>query len=203
MRDPRRKVKAESRGGRGEQPRRPRPDEEEILQEGPAEQPEEPDKEAAPEEKEDHSEKDDILDRYQRLAAEFDNYRKRQARDFNRLIDQGRRNLVKELITVLDNFDRARATAQGEHSDKEIVDGIMQTSEQLKSILKKEGLEEVATEPGDPFDPNVHEAMFAEDIEDADVDIILEVYQKAYRYGQDLIRPAMVKVGRVSGKNGG
>ncbi len=204
MRDPRRKAKAEGRGGRGEQPRRPRPDEEEILHEEPAEQPEEPDKEAAADGNEDSSKKeDDILERYQRLAAEFDNYRKRQARDFNRLIDQGRRNLVKELITVLDNFDRARATAQGEHSDKEIVDGIMQTSEQLKSILKKEGLEEVATEPGDPFDPNVHEAMFAEDIEEGDVDIILEVYQKAYRYGQDLIRPAMVKVGRISGKNGG
>lgn len=203
MSDPRRNRKADRRGGRGEQPRRPRPDEEEIIQDPPPENTEEADEGTPPGEGEGPSEKDEILDRYQRLAAEFDNYRKRQARDFNRLIDQGRRNLVKELITVLDNFDRARATAQGEHSDKEIVDGIMQTSEQLKSILKKEGLEEVATEPGDPFDPNVHEAMFAEDIEDGDVDIILEVYQKAYRYGQDLIRPAMVKVGRVSGKNGG
>ncbi len=203
MRDPRRNRKADRRGGRGENTRRPGTEEEEITQDPPTENTEEADEGTPPVEGEGPSEKDEILDRYQRLAAEFDNYRKRQARDFNRLIDQGRRNLVKELLTVLDNFDRARTTAQGEHSDKEIVDGIMQTSEQLKSILKKEGLEEVTTEPGDPFDPNVHEAMFAEDIEDGDLDVVLEVYQKAYRYGQDLIRPAMVKVGRVSGKNGG
>ena len=146
---------------------------------------------------------DELMEKFRRLAAEFDNYRKRQARDFNRLIEQGRMKLVTELLTVLDNFDRARTTAQGEHSDKEIVDGIMQTSDQLKSILRKEGLEEIPIEPGDHFDPNIHEAMFAEDIEEGDMDIVLEVYQKAYRYGQDLLRPARVKVGRVPGRNGG
>jgi len=148
-------------------------------------------------------EREILMDRYQRLAAEFDNYRKRQARDFNRLIEQGRKKLVTELLTVLDNFDRASIIAQGEHSDKEIVDGILQTSEQLRSILRKEGLEEVISEPGDPFDPHIHEAMFAEDVEEGDMDVILEVYQKAYRFGQDLLRPARVKVGRVPGKNGG
>jgi molecular chaperone GrpE len=146
---------------------------------------------------------DELMEKFQRLAAEFDNYRKRQARDFNRLIEQGRKKLVEELLTVLDNFDRARATAQGEHSDKEIVDGIMQTSDQLRNILRKEGLEEVSTEPGDHFDPNVHEAMFAEDMEEGDFDVVLEVYQKAYRFGQDLLRPARVKVGRAPGRNGG
>ena len=72
-----------------------------------------------------------------------------------------------------------------------------------QSILRKEGLEEIPTEPGDSFDPNVHEAMFAEDLDEGDVDVILEVYQKAYRFGQDLLRPARVKVGRASARNGG
>ncbi len=147
-------------------------------------------------------ERDELLDKYQRLAAEFDNYRKRQARDFNRLIEQGRKKLIEELLTVVDNFDRARATCQGDHSDKEVVDGIMQTSEQLQSVLRKEGLEVVPTEPGDHFDPNIHEAMVAESIEGGDVDIVLEVFQKGYTFGQDLLRPVRVKVGKVSLRNG-
>jgi molecular chaperone GrpE len=174
----------------------------EVEQEGL--DPEVPDEDTAPSSEGDTGKKtDDLVDRYQRLAAEFDNYRKRQARDFNRLIDQGRRNLVMELLTVLDNFDRARSVCESEHSDKEIVEGIMQTSDQLLSVLRKEGLEEVSTAPGDPFDPNVHEAMFAENIEEGETDIVLEVYQKAYRFGQDLIRPARVKVGKVPAGNGG
>ena len=147
-------------------------------------------------------ERDDLLDRFQRLAAEFDNYRKRQARDFGRLIEQGRRKIIEELLTVLDNFDRARTVAQGDHSDKEVVDGIMQTSEQLQTILEKEGLETVAIEPGDIFDPNIHEAMVAEAIDYGDVDVVLEVFQKGYYFGQDLLRPARVKVGKVSPGNG-
>ncbi len=147
-------------------------------------------------------ERDDLLDKFQRLAAEFDNYRKRQARDFNRLIDQGRKKLVEELLTVLDNFDRAKVTCEGDHSDKEIVDGILQTYEQLQRVLKKEGLEEIPIEPGDPFDPNIHEAMVAESIDEGETDIVLEVFQKGYYFGQNLLRPARVKVGKVSPRDG-
>ena len=202
MSDPRRsESKKERRGGT---PRRPDheeqlPEEPAIVQDVPVEEPPSEDQ-GVPVSLKDY---DELMEKFRRLAAEFDNYRKRQARDFNRLIEQGRKKLVEELLTVLDNFDRARTTAQGEHSDKEVVDGIMQTSDQLKSILRKEGLEEIPTETGDHFDPNIHEAMFAEDIEEGDMDIVLEVYQKAYRYGQDLLRPARVKVGRVPGRNGG
>ncbi len=200
MPDPRRKT--EKKGRRGSGSRRPHIEEEELLESSP-EASEDPEIDVEAPEELNPDERDELLDRYQRLAAEFDNYRKRQARDFNRLIDQGRKKLVSELLTVLDNFDRARETAQGEHSDKEIVDGILQTYQQLKGILKREGLEELPSVPGDQFDPNIHEAMFAEDIEEGDFDVVLEVYQKAYRFGQDLLRPARVKVGRAPARNGG
>jgi len=200
MADPRRMKSSSQKVRRGGKPRRAVQEEgisaentangSEIIEEAPAEQ-----KEAA--------EKDNLLEKYQRLAAEFDNYRKRQARDFNRLIEQGRKKLVEELLTVLDNFDRARLTCQGDHSDREVVDGIMQTSDQLRTILRKEGLEEIPTDPGIPFDPHIHEAMSAESIESGDCDVVLEVYQKGYRFGQDLIRPARVKVGKVSTVDGG
>lgn len=199
MSDPRRvEIKTERRG---REPRRSVQEEEASVEI----EPESLEAEPVPviEEPVSTEEFNELKDKFQRLAAEFDNYRKRQARDFNRLVEQGRKDLITELLTVLDNFDRARAIAQSEHSDKEIVDGIMQTSDQLKRILYKEGLHEVTIEVGDHFDPNIHEAMFAEDIKEGDFDVVLEIYQKAYRYGQDLLRPARVKVGRVPGRNGG
>lgn len=200
MGDPRRSKKAEKEGRRGTKPP-PSPSEEGL--ENTAGQDEEPgldvqdDKIVSLE-----KERDELLDKFQRLAAEFDNYRKRQARDFNRLIDQGRKKLVEELLTVLDNFDRARVTCEGDHSDKEIVDGILQTYEQLQRVLKKEGLDEIPIEPGDPFDPNIHEAMVAESIDEGETDIVLEVFQKGYYFGQNLLRPARVKVGKVSPRDG-
>ncbi len=197
MADPRRSKKSDKEGRRGA---KPRPSELEAENES-SDLPE-PDVSPTDQIESLEKERDDLLDRYQRLAAEFDNYRKRQSRDFKRLIEQGRRKLIEELLTVVDNFDRAKTICREDHSDKDIVDGIMQTSEQLQDVLKKEGLEEVSTEPGDPFNPNIHEAMVAESIDKGDVDIVLEVFQKGYYFGQDLLRPARVKVGKVTPGNG-
>lgn len=197
MADPRRNKKSDKDGRRGTKPR-PSPSEPEN------ESVDLPESDISPTDQIESLEKerDDLLDRYQRLAAEFDNYRKRQARDFKRLIEQGRRKLIEELLTVVDNFDRAKAICREDHSDKDVVNGIMQTSEQLQNVLKKEGLEEVLTESGDPFNPNIHEAMVAEGVDEGDVDIVLEVFQKGYYFGDDLLRPARVKVGKVTPGNG-
>jgi len=132
-----------------------------------------------------------------RLQAEFDNYRKRQARDFRRLCEQGKKELIEELLAVLDNYHRAeKLVEEGGHSVEEIADGLMKTSEQLVSILKQEGLSELEVAKDEPFDPNIHEAMLAENREGLDQDTVLEVYQKGYRLGQELLRPARVKVGK-------
>lgn len=132
-----------------------------------------------------------------RLQAEFDNYRKRQARDFRRLCDQGKKELIEELIAVLDNYHRAeQLVKEGGHSVEEIADGLLKTSEQLVSILKLEGLSELDVKKEDPFDPNIHEAMLAEPREDIDQDTVLEIFQKGYLLGQDLLRPARVLVGK-------
>ena len=131
-----------------------------------------------------------------RLQAEFDNYRKRQAREFRRLCNEGKRTLISELLPVMDNFDRATALRDEGHGSDEILAGIFQTVTQMLALLRKEGLEEVQTGPGDPFDPNIHEAMVAEELEDATSDVVLEVFQKGYHLENDLLRPARVKVGR-------
>ena len=132
-----------------------------------------------------------------RLQAEFDNYRKRQARDFRKLCEQGKKSLIQELLAVLDNYHRAeQLVEEGGHSVEEIADGLMKTSEQLVSILEQEGLNELEISNGDPFDPNIHEAMLAENREGLDQDTVLEVFQKGYTLGQDLLRPARVRVGK-------
>ncbi|MBD3278343.1 MAG: nucleotide exchange factor GrpE [Candidatus Aegiribacteria sp.] len=141
-----------------------------------------------------------LQEKLMRLQAEFDNYRKRQARDFRRLCSQGKRDLIVELLAVLDNYHRAeKLVEEGGHSVEEIAGGLMKTSEQLISILNQEGLKELGVEPDDDFDPNIHEAMLAEDREGLDRDTVLEVFQKGYRLGNELLRPARVKVGKSTG----
>lgn len=155
-------------------------------------------------------EKVQLRERLMRLQAEFDNYRKRQARDFRRLCSQGKKELITELLAVLDNYHRAeRLVKEGGHSVEEIADGLMKTSEQLTSILSQEGLEELDVKKDDPFDPNIHEAMLAEDSENLERDTVLEVFQRGYLLDDDLLRPARVKVGKAgprveeSGAEGG
>lgn len=139
-----------------------------------------------------------------RLQAEFDNYRKRQARDFRRLCSQGKKDLIIELLAVLDNYHRAeKLVKEGGHSVEEIADGLMKTSDQLVSILDQEGLHELEVENGDPFDPNIHEAMLAQDSEDLETDTVLEVFQRGYRLGDDLLRPARVRVGKAANRGNG
>ena len=132
-----------------------------------------------------------------RLQAEFDNYRKRQARDFRRLCEKGKKDLIQELLAVLDNYHRAeQLVEEGGHSVEEITDGLMKTSEQRVSILKQEGLKELEIAEGDPFDPNIHEAMLAENRDGLEQDTVLDVFQKGYTLGKDLLRPARVRVGK-------
>lgn len=156
-------------------------------------EPEEPAAPPAPD-----PEKVQLRERLMRLQAEFDNYRKRQARDFKRLCSQGKKELILELLAVLDNYHRAeKLVKEGGHSVEEIADGLMKTSEQLTSILSQEGLEELDVNRDDPFDPNIHEAMLAEDSENLKRDTVLEVFQRGYRLDEDLLRPARVKVGKA------
>lgn len=143
-------------------------------------------------------EKVQLRERLMRLQAEFDNYRKRQARDFRRLCSQGKKELILELLAVLDNYHRAeKLVKEGGHSVEEIADGLMKTSEQLTNILSQEGLEELDVKRNDPFDPNIHEAMLAEDSEKLERDTVMEVFQRGYRLDDDLLRPARVKVGKA------
>jgi molecular chaperone GrpE len=135
-------------------------------------------------------ERDELVDRLQRLQAEFENYRKRAARDQQALVARAHERLVKELLPVLDDLGRALEAAE-QHEEATLEDGVRLVHRQLMDILAREGLTEIETD-GD-FDPHVHEALLAQP-SDSEAGTVLEVLQKGYRLGDHVLRPARVTI---------
>ena len=132
--------------------------------------------------------RDEYLDNLQRLAADFDNFRKRAARDQEALVARAHERLVKELLPVLDDLARALDTAS-KHEEAKLEEGVELVERELRQALEREGLVEIATEG--TFDPHVHEALLTQPSEDAEGSI-LEVLQKGYQLGDRVLRPARV-----------
>ena len=135
-------------------------------------------------------ERDGLVDRLQRLQAEFENYRKRAARDQQALVARAHERLVKELLPILDDLGRALEAAE-QHEEAALEDGVRLVHKQLVDVLAKEGLTEIDTDGA--FDPHVHEALLAQP-SDAEAGTVLEVLQKGYRLGDHVLRPARVTI---------
>jgi molecular chaperone GrpE len=135
-------------------------------------------------------ERDDYLNDLQRVAAEFENYRKRVARDHQSLAARAHERLVKELLPVLDDLERALHAA-AEHQEAQLEEGVELVHRELQEALAKEGLSEIET--NGHFDPHVHEALLSQP-SDQEEGAILDVLQKGYRLGDRVLRPARVVV---------
>jgi molecular chaperone GrpE len=135
-------------------------------------------------------ERDGYLDDLQRVAAEFENYRKRVARDQQSLATRAHERLVKELLPVLDDLERALQAAS-EHEEAKLEEGVTLVHRELEEALAKEGLSEIET--NGRFDPHVHEALLSQP-SDKEEGAILDVLQKGYRLGDRVLRPARVVV---------
>src|SRR5438309_9937123 len=138
------------------------------------------------------SDRDQLFDRLQRLAAEFDNYRKRNAREQLALSKRANERLVKELIPILDDLGRALEAAE-EHEGAKLEEGVRLTHRALAELLRKEGLAEIETDG--KFDPHVHEALLSQP-SDREEGSVIEVVQKGYKLGDRVLRPARVVVAR-------
>jgi len=134
-------------------------------------------------------ERDEHLDDLKRVAAEFENYRKRVARVQASLAARAHERLVKELLPVLDDLERALEACDSERGRVE--EGVRLVQRELREALGKEGLVEIETNGN--FDPHVHEALLSQPSEQDD-GAILEVLQKGYRLGDRVLRPARVVV---------
>jgi molecular chaperone GrpE len=140
-------------------------------------------------------ERDEYLDSLRRTAAEFDNYRKRVARDQESLHARAAERLVKELIPVVDDLERALGAASVDSngdSQATLEEGVRLVHRSLADLLRKEGLQEIETEG--QFDPHVHEALLSQPAEGAETGAVIEVLQKGYRLGDRVLRPARVIV---------
>jgi molecular chaperone GrpE len=162
---------------------------------GPSPGPAAADGAAAPEEARDPlvavaRERDEYLDALQRLKAEFDNYRKRVQREQEAIVARAAERLVKQLLPLLDDLERA-IQAAAEHGEVKVADGVRLVQRALADMLARERLGEVDTDGA--FDPHTQEALLAQPSE-APEGTVVEVLQKGYRLGDHVLRPARVVV---------
>ena len=135
-------------------------------------------------------ERDEYLALAQRTQADFENYRKRMARENAAAVDRGVAKVAKELLPALDHLEIALKSAEG-HED--VVKGFAMVADELRTALARAGIEAFSPQ-GEPFDPNEHEAMAAHASEDAEPGTVIEVYQRGYRLNGQVLRPARVVV---------
>jgi molecular chaperone GrpE len=131
------------------------------------------------------------FDKYLRQLSEFENFRKRSNSEKAAMYSNGVRDTVEKLLPVIDNFERAVDAFEDKESS--MYEGVAMIQKQFLEIIAALGVEEIAAE-GEPFDPNVHAAVMHIEDEKCDENVVVEVFQKGYRLGDRVIRPAMVKV---------
>ena len=134
-------------------------------------------------------------ERYMRLMAEFQNFRKRVAREKSDIHAYANEKIVGDLLPVLDNFERALDTEGGDL--EAYAKGMQLIFEQLKKALENAGLEEIKAKD-EAFDPNVHNAVMTECLEDKEDGTVTNVLQKGYKLKDKVIRPSMVAVNKKS-----
>jgi len=129
----------------------------------------------------------------QRLAADFENYRKRVEKEKEDFVKFSKEDLVYEFLPILDNFEMAIHHVKNTTEPKKIIEGIELVERQFHNILKKEGLQVIETK-GKKFDPHIHEAIMHEETNKHPEGLIIEELRKGYTLGGKVIRPAQVKV---------
>ncbi|HEY2542606.1 MAG TPA: nucleotide exchange factor GrpE, partial [Gaiellaceae bacterium] len=123
--------------------------------------------------------------------ADFDNYKKRAARERAEYIALANERLLKELLPILDDLERALNAAE-QHEEAQLEDGVRLVHRSLASLLERQGVKEIATDG--KFDPHVHEALLAQPAEDKEQGDVVDVIQKGYTIGDRVVRPARVIV---------
>jgi molecular chaperone GrpE len=136
-------------------------------------------------------ERDEYLDLAKRSQADFENYRKRAAKEAAAAGERARSGLVRELLPVVDNLERALASAT--EGEQHLAAGVRLVHSELIAVLERNGIQQFDPK-GESFDPAVHEALSTRSDEDADPGVVLDVVEKGYRTNGAVLRPARVVV---------
>ncbi|OPJ55602.1 protein GrpE [Alkalithermobacter paradoxus] len=137
----------------------------------------------------------DLKETLQRLQADFVNYKRRVEKEKSEISTFANEKIMTELLTVIDNMERALDSCNEEEKSSSIYQGVELVLKQLVDTLNKFGLEEISAQ-NEKFDPNVHYAVMQEEMDGKEADEVVEVYQKGYRLSNKVIRPSMVKVSK-------
>jgi len=140
-------------------------------------------------------EAEEYLDHLKRLKAEFENYKKRMVKERGQLISWAVEDLIKELLPVLDDLERAIDAARSSQNFSSLLEGIQMVYDHFRGLLKKRGVEEIPAK-GEEFDPNVHEAIMRIESDEHPDNIVVEEMRKGYRFKDRVLRPSMVKVNK-------
>ncbi len=141
---------------------------------------------------------DTLNQQYLRLAADFDNYRKRQAQERENLLKFGTENALKKMIEVLDNFERGKKALENVDDCAKVKESFDLVHKQVFDALSKLGLEVIETE-GKEFDPNFHDAVMQTPTSEHPEHTIINELQKGYKMGDKVLRPALVNVATSEG----
>lgn len=136
---------------------------------------------------------DNLNNQYLRLAADFDNFRKRQAQERESLISYGAQDAMKKLVEVLDNFDRAKQVIEKTEDINQVKDSFNVLYSQMFDNLSKLGLTIIPAQ-GQEFDPNIHEAVMQTPTSDHPENHVIMELQKGYKLGDKVLRPTLVNV---------
>lgn len=134
--------------------------------------------------------RDDLQDKYLRVAAEYDNFRKRTSKEKESIYSDAYADALKQIFPIIDNLERAAECADGAG----VAEGVKMTLTQCKASLEKLGVEPISSEVGEAFDPEVHNAVMHVDDPEKGESVIAAVFQKGYKRGDKVLRFAMVSV---------
>ena len=150
-------------------------------------------KEEAAEKSTDKEEYEKLNQQYIRLAADFDNYRKRQAQERESLLKFGTENALTKMLDVIDNFERGEKALENVEDCTKVKESFNLIHKQVLETLQKLGLEEIDAE-GQEFDPNFHDAVMQTPTSEHPEHTVINVLQKGYKMGDKVLRPALVNV---------
>ncbi|MDI3534438.1 MAG: molecular chaperone GrpE [Thermosediminibacterales bacterium] len=138
---------------------------------------------------------DELINKFARLQADFDNYKKRVAKERQEMSLYILEDLVSQLLPVVDNFERALDSAKSTGENESLLNGLNMIFKQIKGIMEKNGVKEIEAKEKE-FNPRLHEAVMQEETDKYPSNTVIEVLQKGYTLNNKVIRPSLVKVAK-------
>ncbi|MCF7803010.1 MAG: nucleotide exchange factor GrpE [Candidatus Marinimicrobia bacterium] len=137
----------------------------------------------------------ELNDKYLRIAAEFENYKKRTDREFSRQVQFANEDLFRDVLPILDDLERAVNSTREESSFEKLKEGVMLVYNNFKNLLERRGVEPIDS-VGEPFDPELHEAMMVRESDEYDSETVVEEFERGYKLGDKVLRHAKVVVSK-------